>query len=361
MRFPTPCRRLARTLPACLALLFFASTGPARADEVVVKGTRLEGTVVGVTASGIRFETIYGKGAIEIAYAAIQALASDKTLVILYGEDGEVRGRLWGVEAGRILVGPDREAATPVPVAGIQRSLTAEAMDASVMERLRARTRFWSGTLDLGFAYTDATTDTSNVAVGAQVQRKTAASKLLLRGAYRMGTEKRSGQARTTVENRLAGGIRYDRDLVGRLFAFGEVTGEYDEIQQLSLRTIPTLGLGYYVLKSEKITLDVRAGGGYVYERFFDDTSNDYFTATFGGGVEAAMPFGSTFEARIEYLPSVEDWVDTYFIRGSASWRMPLLSWVDFKVTLLDDYTSRPAPRTQHNSFTSLAGLSFRY
>lgn len=350
-----------RLLATCLALGLLGWLGPAWADEVVVKGTRLEGTVVGLTASGIRFETAYGKGAIEIAYADIQALTSSTAFVILLDQDEEVRGRLLGLQGGRLLVGPAPSAATPVPVARIQRALTAVAYDESLLERLRASTRFWTGAFDLAFAYTDATTDTLNAAVGLEVQRKTTGSKLLLRGAYRLGTEKRSGEARTTVENRLAGGVRYDRDLVGRLFAFGEVTGEYDEVQQLSLRAIPTLGLGYYLLKSDRTTLDVRAGGGYVYERFFDETSNDYFTATFGAGLEAAMPFGSTLEARVEYLPSMEDWVDTYFIRGRASWRMPLLTWLDFKLTVLDDYTSQPAAGTQHNSFTSLVGLSFKY
>lgn len=348
-------------LAAGLAVLLLAWVGEALGDEVVVKGTRLEGTVVGVSASGIRFETIYGTGVIEIGYDDIQALVSAKAFVVLVGEDREVRGRLWGVEDGRLMVGPDPATATPVPMATIQRSLTVEAYDASALERLRARTRFWTGAFDLAFAYTDATTDTLNTAVGVELQRNTAASKLVLRGAYRLGTQKESGKTRTTVENRLGGGVRYDRDLVGRLFAFGEVTGEYDEVQQLSLRAIPTLGLGYYLLKSDRLALDVRAGGGYVYERFFDETSNDYFTATFGGGVEATMPFGSMLEARVEYLPSVEDWVDTYFIRGRASWRMPLLTWLDLRLTLLDDYTSRPAAGTQHNSFTSLVGLSFKY
>ncbi len=350
-----------RLLLACLALGVLGWLGAARADEVVVKGTRLEGTVLGVTAAGIRFETSYGKGAIQIAFADVQALTTTKAFVILYGEDGETRGRLWGVRDGRLLVGPDPAVATSVPVASIQRSLTAEAFDASAMERLRAETRFWTGRLDLGWAYTNATTDTNNISVGAELRRTTAVSKLIMRGDYRLGTERKSGQARTNVENRLAGGIRYDHDLIGRFFGFGEVTGEYDEIQQLSLRTIPTLGLGYYILKSDELKLDVRAGGGYVYERFFDETSNDYFTATFGGGVEAALPLGSTLEARIEYLPSLEDWVGTYLIRGRASWRIPLLSWLDFKLTVTDDYTSRPAADTQHNSFTSLAGLSFKY
>jgi len=121
-----------------------------------VKSTRLDGTVVGVTASGIRFETSYGKGAIEIPYADIQALTTARAFVVLFGENGEARGRPWGVEAGNLLVGPDPGAAASVPVASIHHAAAEEAFDGSAVERSRARTRFWSGHLDLGFAYTDA-------------------------------------------------------------------------------------------------------------------------------------------------------------------------------------------------------------
>jgi hypothetical protein len=360
MPHPTSPRTGARIAPVLL-LAWLAWPGPAPADEVVVKGTRLEGTVLGATASGIQFETTYGQGAIEIAYGDIQALHSDRAFVILFGEDGEVRGRIWGVEADHLLVGPDPSATTLVPVASIQRSLTVEAFGASALERLRARTRFWTGRLDLGFAYTDATTDTANVSVGLELQRKTDRSRLLLGGAYRLGTQRQTGEDPQTVENRLAGRLLYDHALVGRLFGYGELTGEYDEVQRLSLRLVPILGLGYRILQTERLVLEARTGGGYVYERFFGATSNEYFTVSFGGGLEAKLPLDSTLEARIEYLPSVEDWVDTYLIRGSASWRVPLLPWLDFTLTIQDNYTSRPASGTQPNSFTSLAGLSLRY
>jgi putative salt-induced outer membrane protein YdiY len=302
-----------------------------------------------------------GKGVIEIAYPDIQAIRSETAFVILLGDSGEVRGHLWGVEGDRLLVGPEPAAATPVPLASIQRSLTVEAFDTSALERLRARTRLWSGHLDLGFAYTDATTDTLNFSAAVELQRKTTGSRLLLGGTYRLGTERKSGEDQQTVENRLAGRLRYDRDLVGRLFGYGEVTGEYDEVQLVSLRLIPVLGVGYRILQTDRLVLEARTGAGYVYERFFDATSNDYITASFGGGLELKLPLESTLEARVEYLPSVEDWVGTYLVRGSASWRMPLLSWLDFKLTVQDDYTSRPAEGTQPNSFTSLAGLSLRY
>jgi hypothetical protein len=356
--FPLPSFRI---VPVLLLLACLGWPAPAAADEVVVKGTRLEGTVVDVTASAVRFETSYGKGVIEIAYPDIQAIHSDTAFVILLGDDGEVRGRLWGVQADRLLVGPDAAAATPVPVARIQRSLTAEAYATSAFERLRARTRFWTGHLDLGFAYTDATTDTLNFSLAAEARRKTERSRLILGGSYLLGTQRKSGENSQTLENRLAGRLRYDHDLVDRLFGYGEVTGEYNEVQEISLRVIPVLGVGYRILQTDRLTLEARVGGGYVYQRFFDATSDDYFTASFGGGLDLKLPLDSTLEARIEYLPSVEDWVDNYLVRGSVRWRMPLLSWLDFQLTVQDDYSSRPAEGTQPNSFTSLAGLSLRY
>lgn len=137
--------------------------------------------------------------------------------------------------------------------------------------------------------------------------------------------------------------------------------GEYDEPQRLSLRAVPTAGMGYRVLRTGPLTLTARTGGGYVYERYFNDRINDYATAIFGADLEAKLPLGSTFEAHLDYLPAVDDGTNNYLIRASATWSLPVLSWMDFKLTLLNDYTGRPAPETERNSFTTTAGVSLRF
>jgi hypothetical protein len=56
----------------------------APAAEVFTKDQGLQGSVVGVTAEGVEFETIYGKGAIVIPWVDVQGIRSDKEFLILY-------------------------------------------------------------------------------------------------------------------------------------------------------------------------------------------------------------------------------------------------------------------------------------
>lgn len=180
----------------CSSWGFLGWSGEARGAEIEVKGTRLAGEVLGLTAEGIRFETVYGKGVILIPYADVRMLSSEQEFVLLYGEAEEARGRLWGVEEGRLLVGADPRTARRVPVGTIVRALTVEAHAGSDIEGLRARYRFWSGNFDLAFAHTDATTDTTHLMLGGRIQRQQAPTRLLLEGRYRLGAERRQGASR---------------------------------------------------------------------------------------------------------------------------------------------------------------------
>ena len=62
-----------------------------------------------------------------------------------------------------------------------------------------------------------------------------------------------------------------------------------------------------------------------------------------------------------EYLPEVSDWGNNYVIRGLADWTMPIIGWLDFKLSIIDTYNNQPAEDTQRNSFTSTLGLSWRF
>lgn len=333
----------------------------ARGAEVFTKDQGLSGSVVGVTAEGVEFETIYGKGAILIRWDDIEMIRSDKAFLVLYGEDAEAIGRIWGFENGDLIIGESRAAAIRIPVGRIHRSLTRDQYEASRLEWLRARYRYWSANFDLAFALTDATTDTTSFATALELRRQKKPSDFFFGAYYFYGTAKKSGESRSTTENRVLGRSRLDRDLSERTFAFGQLTAEYDEIQRLSLRTDPVVGIGYRFIDSEKLTVSGRSGPGYVYQRYFGGDTEDYFTILFGGNLEAELPYGSTLKCGAEYLPAVSDWKDNYLIRAVADWTMPLLGWLDFKVTVFETYNNKPPPDIERNSFTTTAGLSFRF
>jgi hypothetical protein len=360
----TDSSRLARRAAHLVALavpLALALAGLARAEEVVVKGRALEGSIAGVTADGVQFETVYGKGAILIPWADVEQLRSETEFLVLYGDDEDATGPILGIEEGALLIGQGPETAERIPLESIFRSLTREQLEGSPLEAMRARYRFWNASFDLAFAYTDATTDTVAFATAVEVRRKKKPTDLNLGAYYRYGTTRTSGQPKTTNEDRLLGRARLDYDLFDSVFAFGAVSAEYDDVQSLSIRTDPNAGLGWRFIDREDLVMSARSGLGYVYQRYFGGTTEDFFTVIFGGDVEATLPLGSKFRAGFEYLPSVSDWTGNYLLRGTADWSMPIIGMLDFKLSILDNYNNRPAAGTKHNSFTSLAGLSLRF
>ena len=81
----------------------------------------------------------------------------------------------------------------------------------------------------------------------------------------------------------------------------------------------------------------------------------------FGGNLEAELPYGSTLKFGAEYLPAISDWQDNYLIRAAGDWTMPIIGWLDFKIAVFDIYNNKPPPDIDRNTFTSTAGLSFRF
>lgn len=346
---------------ASILLTGLGVAGAAGAAEVVVKGEDLEGSVSGVTADGVEFQTIYGKGAIVIPWENVEALQSDKEFLVLYGDDSDAVGKLWGVEEGQLLVGPSAEEATRVPVDQIFRSLTKEDYEKSPLEAWRARYRYWNANFDLAFAYTDATTDSLSFATALEIERKKGPGKLFMGGYYRYGTTRQSGNPKVTNEDQIFGRLRYDHDIWDGVFGYGAISGEYNDIQSLSIRVDPNAGLGWRFWEQPKLVLAARVGFGYVYERYFGGNTNQYPSIVFGGDLDWTLPLGSKITGRAEYQPALTDWLDNYLIRAGADWTMPIIGLLDFKLTVLDQYNNRPAAGSKHNSFTSTAGLSFRF
>jgi putative salt-induced outer membrane protein YdiY len=331
------------------------------AAEIAVKGQELEGSVVGFTAEGVAFETVYGKGAIVIPWADTERLKSEKEFVILYGEEELAIGRAWGLKDGKLLVGESPERATQIPVEQIYRSLTRDKYETSRLEALRVHYRYWGANFDLAFAYTDATTETNAFAVGLEFERKKQPTDLFLGAYYRYATTQTQGEERIKNEDRIFGRGRLDYTLSDRLFSFGAVSAERDKIQQIKFRTDPNVGLGYRFVKRKNLIISGRTGPGYVYQKYYDGQTNDYFTILFGGDLDAKLPYGSKLRIRVEYLPAVDDWADNYLVRGALDFTVPIIGWLDFKFTILDIYNSQPPPDTMRNSFTTTAGLSFRF
>jgi putative salt-induced outer membrane protein YdiY len=181
------------------------------------------------------------------------------------------------------------------------------------------------------------------------VKRERGPSRLLFDASYIRGTTKEefpddgeSGSEQITA-NEVRGWIRQEYDVTERVFGFGSFEAEHDGVEEVSYRLIPKIGAGYKLIDDDTTYFAVDAGPSYVYEKFYDDSINNYFAIAFGAESRVKLPWnGASWFARIDYLPSITDWKNDYRLRGETGILVPLFDPVNFKATLVDEYNSQP-------------------
>lgn len=354
-------RRAARCWVAALALLV-ATRAIARADEVVVKGDRLRGTVKSVTASGIELETVYGKGSVQIPFADVEEIRTDGTFVIEHGDGREAQGRIVGIQEGVLLVGDAPGSATRVAVTDIQLTLVDQAAEESPLAALKSRLRYWSGNFDLGLSLAQGTVDSTSFSTALGAERRKSPTRFVFGSGFLYGTQKKRGESQTKLADQLFGELRGEYDLTERIFAYGDGYAEYNAIQRLSIRGIPGAGFGYKIWKpEEKDSKDFLAGtvgGSWVYEKYFGGDDRNYMAIAFGAETHVSLPYNAVFTASAQYLPAVDDFQNDFLIRSQADLSVPVWKQLALKFSVADDYDNTPAEDTSYNYLTMMVGVS---
>jgi hypothetical protein len=367
--------RTARLALACLALLVGGVALPAAGeDRLAAKGDTLRGQVVGIGSDGVEFDPIQGKGTIQVPWASIERLESEGAFFVMHGEQGEVTGRLLGVEPGDppvVLVGDDPATAVRIEVDTIFAGFAENGEGLSRLDRLRSRYRYWSASLSAGALFVDSTTDQLGGHVALLVERNQGPTHLLLEGAARYASQQERRADRDTTESVAWGLVRGEYDVTERFYTFASTRATYDGVQHLSLRLEPRVGVGVHFVKSERFNLSGDIGGAWVYEDYFGKTttdgirrnrgSDDYWAIAFGANADAKLPLGIVWRGRAEYLPAVDDWERDYLLRGETSLEFPMLEWLALTLAVSDEYDNTPAGGTTRNRFTSTAALTLRF
>ena len=370
--FPASRRRVS-ALVASGALLWLLVPSLAAAEaRIVVKGDTLRGRVADLTADGVVFEPIHGEGSILVSWADVENLETEDRLAILYGDDGEVYGRVLGVSDGQLLVGEEVGSAERIDTSTLFTALPDD-FGQSVMDRLRSRLRYWTASFDAGAAFTDSTTDQVSGFGALRIRRDKGPTRFFLEGDARYANEKASGEDRSITENRIYGLTRGEYDLTERFYDYASFRATHDAIQHLSVRLEPRAGAGVHIIKSPDLNFSTDVGIAWIYEDYYGDElvegttfersrgGDDHVAVAFGAQADAKLPYGALWRARAEYLPAVDDWADDYLARFETGLDFPLLEWLAFTTSIRDEYDNTPAEGTERNTFTLSAGLSFRF
>jgi hypothetical protein len=341
------------TLVAALAL----AAPAARADRVTVKGTTLEGTVLAVNAKTVQMKTVYGDGTLTLRTADVTRMETAGTFRVYHGE-AMTEGQTLVVAGASLEV-----AGTSVPLASLHavQNVAPEEAELGILDRIALTYPFWSGNFDLAFNYTDSTVNSLSLATALTLRRQKAPTRFLLGVSYwRSTSEDALGDDEGNVlANELRGITRFEYDFAPRWFAYGSLEGEHDAVERVAFRGIPKAGIGYKVWEvPETAYFAVDAGAAWVYERFFGGARNDFVSLALGAETSYKLPFGAVWFARLDYLPSLEDWAGDFLLRGETSLLFPLTEHWALKTSLVDLYDATPAEGAESNSLQTLVGVS---
>jgi hypothetical protein len=346
-------------LAVLLAILLLLPVA-ASADEITVKGDTLKGTVKGLTDEHVEFETVYGAGTIKIPYADVERLDTESAYRVFHGGE-ETTGRLTGVADGSVVLATAEGGTERVGTGSIEKAFSEKEIADSLQTRLHAELPYWTGELNTGLSLTRARIDTTAYSAGFRAERKRKPTRFLMVGDYTYSTQKRQHRETEKLTDDAFGQIRGEYGFAEDWFAYANGAAEYDAIQRLSIRGVPEAGIGYHLYQTRDSFWSVYGGGAWVYEKYFDDTDNDYAALVFGTETELKLPYDAFFRAGATYLPAVDDWENDYLIRAHASLGVPVWKMVALKASLVNDYDNTPASGTPPNSLSLLLGLALTF
>jgi putative salt-induced outer membrane protein YdiY len=127
----------------------------------------------------------------------------------------------------------------------------------------------WHGNVTGGLSLASGNTRSTSLSLVADTAKETEQDKTTFYGLVLRADNKANNVSTKTADLLRVGG-RYDRVISDRLFGYAGLEFEKDDLQNLRLRALGSLGLGYKVTRTESTSFDVFGGVGYVRNDFKD-------------------------------------------------------------------------------------------
>jgi putative salt-induced outer membrane protein YdiY len=342
----TPGRRrrpgAAAAMFACLALPVSA-----HADTLVLdNGDRLSGTIRRYESGRYEIETPYA-GTVRVDADRVVSVAMDAEVTLVMEDRSRRVGRL-AVEDGRMTVQRNAD----VPAIPVDRdALVTITPGGEPEDHWR-----YSGRIALG---------ASDTAGNSVMRRANVDSELIARRDFdRVTLNGRGNQATqrgTDTEANATAGLKYDRFVSKRWYAYGGATLEHDQLKSLRLRRTFGAGSGYQVLDSPRTALALEGG--------LDRVLTDLFGAADEQTVAAriAIRFDHWLvEDRAQFFHYEQNYlsVDSLgksFLRTQTGLRLPINRRLSANVQLNVDWAGDPAPGRQRTDRTLVFSIGFRW
>ena len=358
-----------------IALILFLALAPAvLADQITLKnGDHLTGTVVKSDGKTLVLHTEF-EGDVTVQFAAITQIITDKALHVALSNGRTVVGAI-STSDGKLEVATSNG----TPVEAPKESVVAIRNDADQLAYEKALhpslLEGWNGAATVGFSLTRGNSQTENLALAFNAARATSTDKLSLYTNVIYGTNQLATPS--TTANTEAGGVRYDRNLNPRMFAFVGADFTSNALQDLNLRSVGSVGFGFHAIKSDQTTLDFLAGGNFTDENYTETiivppvgTTPGYSYSTKLIHNFAALTLGEELMHKLgkttvvnEKLYFYPDLTQTGNYRGTFDLGLvtKVSKWLGWQNHFSDIYVSNPPEAAKKNDIVLTTGLNFTF
>lgn len=348
-----------KSLPfALLASFALFVSAIAHADTLhLTDGSRVNGDIIQFTSATLTIQTDFA-GELSIPGDKIAGFETAEPVVVVLDSGERLIGRLEQTDDGQVLVSErvGTVALQPADLAGLYTTDAPVAdADAQVVElrqeyedklaEIEAREKkledLWSGRFEIGFNGQSGNKERLSFNGRAETKRETDSERLLLyvEGHYAEDNNERS-------VNEIFGGANLEVDLTQRWFAYGRLKLEYDEFEDLDLRTVLTAGMGYFFIQEEDHEWKGRVGVGYQHESFDDGMTEDEAILELGYDFRKDINEWFRFTHSLTLYPSLTDNpTESYRLFADAAIEMPITKDKAWRVRtgVRGEYDSEPA------------------
>ena len=363
-------RRLVCLVSASSLILLLP--GLVLADQVTLNnGDRLTGTVVKSDDKTLVLHTD-AAGDVTIKLDAIQQISTEKELHV-------------GLKNGKTVVGPVRSSDGKIEVASKTGGTVEASRDEVTVMRNDAEQaaydkslhpgllRGWNGGANVGFSLARGNSQTENLALAFNATHPTLNDKITM---YASAIYTKNDLASPSeVANLEQGGLRYDRNIRPRLFAFVGADFMSNALQHLGLRSVGSGGLGFHAIKSDNTTLDLLAGLNYTHETYHFTPGNpnavppipdvpgvthNFAALTLGEELMHKLGKSTVVNQRLYFYPDLND---TSQYRGTFDLGTvtKISKWLGWQNQFGDIYVSNPPTGAKKNDVILTTGLNISF
>ncbi len=140
---------------------------------------------------------------------------------------------------------------------------------------------------------------------------------------------------------------------------FGKLEEEHDRFAGVRLRSLPSVGLGYWFSDTFPTKLMLEASLGWELVDYYGSENEDGLVSVISGMIEHKFDSGSILRQLMTFYPSLED--GAYRLRSETSLSFPLKEGLAVRLSLLDEYSSDPEGDRKKNDIRFVSSLEWSF